>query len=119
MENLKMKVLATAIVMSMFALPAMAQVIQPITERTTPISKAKEPLSLDEVQGIRDRFSTPNWQSAGDDGVYINMHLPSFLPVDVAMPSHPVREIERDIMPELPSITFTKEDGSQSVSLDD
>jgi hypothetical protein len=31
MKNLKMKLLATAIVMSMFALPAMAQVIQPIT----------------------------------------------------------------------------------------
>ena len=96
-----------------------APVIQPITERTTPISKAKEPLSLDVVQGIRERFSTANWQSAGDDGVFINMHLPSFNPVDIAMPSHPVRELERNIRPELPSITFTMEDGSQSVSLDD
>jgi CubicO group peptidase (beta-lactamase class C family) len=119
MKNLGMKLLATAIVMSMFALPAMAQVIQPITERTTPISKAKEPLSLDEVQGIRDRFSTPNWQSAGDDGVFINMNVASFIQVDVAMPSHPVRELKRNIMPELANITFTKKDGSQSVSLND
>ena len=136
MNNFIKAALASAcLCISMFALPAMAQeqrptsdtlraqtaapVIQPITERTTPISKAKEPLSLDEVQGIRDRFSTANWQSAGDDGVFINMHLPSFNQVDIAMPSHPVREIERDIRPELPSITFTKEDGSQSVSLDD
>ncbi|NJL54117.1 serine hydrolase [bacterium] len=96
-----------------------APVIQPITERTTPISKAKKPLPLDVVQGIRERFSVPNWQSAGDDGVYINMHLPSFKPVDIAMPSHPLRELERDIRPELKSLTFKMADGSQSVSLDD
>ncbi|PRY19766.1 CubicO group peptidase (beta-lactamase class C family) [Aliiruegeria haliotis] len=93
-------------------------VIQPITERTTPISKAKEPLPFDVVQGIRERFSVPNWQSAGDDGVYVNMHFPSFNPTDVVMPSHPVRELERDIRPELPDMTFTMEDGSQSESLD-
>ena len=46
-----------------------------ITEQTTPLSKVKEPLTLDEIKVIKGRFSTPNWQSAGDDGVYVNMHL--------------------------------------------
>lgn len=94
-------------------------VITPITERTTPISKAKSPLPLDEVKGVRERFSVANWQSAGDDGVYVNMHFPSFKPTDIAMPSHPLRELDRDIRPELSEMTFTREDGSQSDTLHD
>ncbi|WP_204115711.1 serine hydrolase domain-containing protein [Shimia biformata] len=94
-------------------------VITPITERTTPISKAKLPLSLEEAKGVRERFSVANWQSAGDDGVYVNMHFPSFKPTDIAMPSHPPRELERDIRPELETMTFTREDGSQSDTLHD
>ncbi|MDE0588315.1 serine hydrolase [Halocynthiibacter sp. C4] len=92
--------------------------IQPITERTTPISKAKEPLPYDVAKEVRARFSVPNWQSAGDDGVYVNMHFPSFKPTDIAMPSHPPRELERDIQPQLKDLTFTREDGSQSDTLD-
>ena len=61
----------------------------------------------------------PNWQSAGDDGVYVNMHFPSFKPTDVVMPSHPLRELERDVRQDLSDMTFTKEDGARSDTLDD
>ena len=94
-------------------------VITPITDRTTPISKVKTPLSFEEVQRIRERFSVPNWQSGGDDGVFVNMHFPSFQPTDIAMPRHPLRELERDIRGDLPGMTFTMEDGSQSATLDE
>ncbi|PRY20220.1 CubicO group peptidase (beta-lactamase class C family) [Aliiruegeria haliotis] len=89
-----------------------------ITERTTPISKAKEPLPLDEARAIRERFSVPNWQSAGDDGVYINLHFPSFHPTDVVMPTHAPRALERNIHPDLPNMTYSHADGSQSDTLD-
>ncbi|PWJ38573.1 serine hydrolase domain-containing protein [Sediminitomix flava] len=90
-----------------------------ITESTTPISKAKNPLSQSRIQEIRDRYSVPNWQSAGDDGVYINLHYPSFNNTDIVMPSCPVKEIERNISADLKHFRFNMKDGSDSQTVDE
>ncbi|HHF2997141.1 TPA: serine hydrolase domain-containing protein [Vibrio diabolicus] len=110
---------AFAALPSMSALATSDLYISGITEQTTPISKAKEPLSFQEAQTIRNRFSVPNWQAAGDDGVYINMHFSSFFPVDTVLPTHPVRDLERDIKPQLSNLTYQYKDGSTSKTLDE
>jgi len=49
-----------------------------ITKRTTPISKMKSPVSLSFYKDICDQFSMRTWNSGGDHGIYINMHLAQF-----------------------------------------
>ncbi|GJM64550.1 serine hydrolase domain-containing protein [Persicobacter diffluens] len=90
-----------------------------ISTQTTPLSKAKSPLSWKEIKTIKDRFSVPNWQSAGDDGVYVNMHLNEFVNVDMAMPTHTERHIPRAINPELGNTSFQLQDGSQTPTLEE
>ena len=95
----------------------MAPFVSGISEQTTPISKAKQELSYEEVKTIKGRLSTPNWQSAGDDGVYINTHFPSFYPVDIAHPTLPNKDLKRNIQGQLKDMTFKMGDGSTSTTL--
>jgi CubicO group peptidase (beta-lactamase class C family) len=96
-----------------------APVITPITEITTPISKAKEPFPIDFIRGAHERWSTPNWQGGGDDSVYYNLNIPAFFKTDTVPATLPRRVLERDIKPELDALTFTLKDGGQADALSD
>ncbi|RKF18681.1 class A beta-lactamase-related serine hydrolase [Alginatibacterium sediminis] len=93
--------------------------ISKITDVTTPISKAKESFPLNFTQDVSKKFSTPNWQSAGDHGVFVNLNIPKFINVDIAMPTHDIRNLKRAINPDLKEITFTQEDGSETPKLEE
>ncbi|WP_158281547.1 serine hydrolase domain-containing protein [Sediminitomix flava] len=90
-----------------------------ITEQTTPLSKTKKNLSWQEIKTIKDRYNTTNWQSAGDDGVYINSHLNEFLNVDIAMPTHQEKQLKRNIKSELGNIKFKLQDGTETPTLNE
>jgi CubicO group peptidase (beta-lactamase class C family) len=90
-----------------------------ITKRTTPISKMKSPVSLSFYKDICDQFSMRTWNSGGDHGIYINMHLAQFFRSGLIMPPLEKSVLERDIQPDIEKITFTLKDGSQTISLKD
>lgn len=92
-------------------------VITPITEITTPISKAKKPFPIDFIRGAHARWSTPNWQAGGDDSVFYNLNISAFLKCDAIPPTMAVRSLERNIKPELDELTFTARDGSRTAPL--
>jgi len=66
-----------------------------VTERTTPISKAKLPLSAEEYYAITKRFSYWGVQMGGDDSVYYNSHMCQYMHTQMVMPDGPVAELER------------------------
>ncbi|ANQ50041.1 beta-lactamase family protein [Flammeovirga sp. MY04] len=99
--------------------PKSEKYISKITEVTTPISKVKDGFPLDFIRETHRNFSTPNWQAAGDQSVYINMNIPEFINVDIAMPTHEERHLERNIDADLGNTKFTLEDGSETPTLNE
>lgn len=70
------------------------------------MSKVKQPLPLDFINGARDRWSFPNWQAGGDDSVYYNMHVPEFFKCAHATPVMEKRTLERGFYAAESSSTF-------------
>lgn len=90
-----------------------------VTERTTPISKAKLPLGAEEYYEITKRFSYWGVQMAGDDSVYYNGHMSQYMHTQMVMPDGPVAELERAIDSRLKDLTFKKKDGTSTEKLGD
>jgi len=88
-----------------------------ITERTTPITKLKSPISLDFYKEITEKYSMKTWNSGGDHGIYINMHISNYFKSGIIMPPLEKSVLERNINPEIGNITFTLKDGSTSIPL--
>jgi len=90
-----------------------------ITKRTTPISKMKSPVSLSFYKEITDQFSMRTWNSGGDHGIYINMHLAQFFHSGLIMPPLEKSVLVRDIQPDIEQVSFSLKDGSQTITLKD
>ena len=90
-----------------------------ITEKTDPMSKVKDPVSLDDYYALNDRFDFWSMQLAGDYATYYYSHMPQYMHQSVIMPDGPVADLERAIDPRLGDLTFTKVDGEQTVRLED
>jgi CubicO group peptidase (beta-lactamase class C family) len=88
-----------------------------VSERTTPISKVKQPLNKEDYYEISNRFGFWPMQLAGDDAAYYYCHMPQFMNQQLIMPRESVAVLERDINPAIGDLTFTKKDGSQTVPL--
>ncbi|MBD0402349.1 serine hydrolase [Flammeovirga sp. EKP202] len=99
--------------------PKSDKYVSKITELTSPMSKVKDGFPLEFVKETHRNFYTPNWQGAGDQSVYINLNLPEFVNVDIAMPTHERRQLEREINSDLGNLTFTQEDGTETPTLND
>ena len=88
-----------------------------VTDKTTPMSKLKDPISLDDHHALNGRFDFWAVQLAGDNAAYYNSHMPQYMHQHVIMPDGPVADLERAIDPRLDDLT--KADGDQTVSLED
>jgi len=90
-----------------------------ITEKTTPMSKCKEPVNVDDYYELNKRFGFWGVQLAGDNATYFNTHIPQYMHQQIVMPDGPVANLERAIDPRLDDLTFTKKDGTQTDILKD
>jgi len=90
-----------------------------VTDKTTPISKLKDPISLEDYYALNGRFDFWSVQLAGDNAAYYVSHMPQYMHQQIMMPDGPVAELERAIDPRLGDLTFTKADGDQTVPLKD
>ena len=64
-----------------------------------PILEAKKTYRLASVNEARKYFNNFHMILGGDHAAYYNTHLSEFLPTALAMPSGPVRELKRAIVP--------------------
>jgi len=90
-----------------------------VTERTTPISKAKLPLSAEEYYKITKRFSYWGVQMPGDYSTYYGRHMSQFMHTQVVPSGDPVAYLERAIDPRLKDLTFKTKDGGSTDKLGD
>ena len=90
-----------------------------VTDRTTPLSKAKEPLSAEEYYAISKAFSYWGVQMAGDYSVYYSRNMSQFMHTQMVMPKGPAVELERAIDPRLKDLTFKTKDGASTDKLGD
>ena len=90
-----------------------------VTEKTTPMSKLKQPVDVDYYYEVNKRFDFWQVQLAGDDAAYYNGHFPQYMHNQIVMPDGPVAELERAIDPRLENLTFTKKDGASTMPLKD
>jgi len=90
-----------------------------VTDRTTPISKAKAPLSAEEYYAITKAFSYWGVQMPGDYSTYYSRHMSQFMHTQMVMPNGPAVELERAIDPRLKDLTFKTKDGTSTEKLQD
>ena len=90
-----------------------------VTDRTTPISKAKAPLSTEEYYAITKSFSYWGVQMPGDYSTYYGRHMSQFMHTQMVMPDGPVAYLERAIDPRLNDLTFKTKDGASTDKLGD
>ncbi|MFZ0256223.1 MAG: serine hydrolase domain-containing protein [Gammaproteobacteria bacterium] len=85
----------------------------------TSVSESKKPYTLDFVSEARKYFNNFHMIMGGDHSAYYTQHMSEFLVHGVAMPDGPVRELPREISPDLGKTTYLAGDGKESLTLDD
>lgn len=90
-----------------------------VSDKTTPISKLKEPLAKDDYYEVSQRFGFWPMQLAGDDAAYYYLHMPQFMNQQIIMPNDEVAKLERNIDPRIENLTFKTAEGNQTEKLKD
>ncbi|MBE5159997.1 serine hydrolase [Vibrio parahaemolyticus] len=90
-----------------------------VTDRTTPLSKAKQPLNTAEYYNITKDFSYWGVQMAGDYSVYYSRNMSQFMHTQMVMPAGEVAYLDRALDPRLNDLTFKSKDGKATRKLND